>query len=101
MDEHDDLVASDNESFQLASAFGPGIASPGDVCHYLRVPAIRPGSGIVWGFDPLHLRIEEFDGGRNIVSVDGGVDFFQRLDLSGTRRRLFDIHDRRLPVLIA
>ena len=47
-------------------------------------PAIRPTSRRVHKFDPFDLRIERSDHRRNIVPVERGVHFPQRLYLSRT-----------------
>ena len=54
-----------------------------------RMPAICPARRIFGRFGPLDLRVKCFDGCRNIVPVEGGVCFPQRLRRPGWNRCRF------------
>jgi hypothetical protein len=73
VNEHDDLIASDNELFRFATSFGPVCARLRQVFHDSFVAMIRSASWNLGRLSPFHLRIEGFNGGRNVVAVECGV----------------------------
>ena len=56
MNEENNLVAGDNESFRLACFLGPGVAPVRSVCRHFRMSAKRPGTRIMRRLDPRRPR---------------------------------------------
>lgn len=88
VNEHDDLIASDNELFRFAS-FGPVCARLRQVFHDSFVAMIRSASRKLGRLSPFDLRIEGFNGGRNVVAVECGVRSPEGFDFDrqGWRKR--------------
>jgi hypothetical protein len=100
VNEHNNLVAGDNEPLRLAAPFGPVRARLRQVRLDSCMSVIRPAAWKLPRLDPLNLGIEGLHGCRNIVPVEGRVGFLQPLGLS-RKRRCHRAYICLLPSLVA